>query len=152
VENNHKKGNESMAIDPIAIASAVFGGISALSDVIGLYRSYRARGEDLPVAEVDKAMQEAEAAAKAKPSTVQRLKKVIDDDDLEVIRGNIDKAKKRLRKSLADPANDNEAKDNAIDIANSTICAELKRIKKLNGGKLPGHEYENWWNSHGCAA
>ena len=39
-----------------------------------------------------------------------------------------------------------------MDIANSTICAELKRIKKLNGDKLPGKEYDNWWQSHGCLA
>lgn len=141
-----------MAIDPVATAAAVFAGISALSDAINLYRSYRNKGQTPPTDVIEREMQAAEATAQANPAASQRLKNVIDDDDLEVIRGNIDKAKKRLRKSLADPANDNEAKDNAIDIANSTICAELRRIKKLNGGKLPGHEYEKWWQSHACSA
>jgi hypothetical protein len=139
-------------MDPVSVAAAVFGGISALSDAIGLYRAYRARGETPPVEEIEREMQEAEAAAKAKPSAAQRLKNVIDDEDLEVIRKNIDKAKERLRKALADPANNNQAKDSEIDIANSTICAELKRIKKLNGDDLPGPEYERWWQSHGCVA
>ena len=51
---------------------------------------------------------------------------------------------------MADPANSNQTKDHEVDIANSTICAELKRIKQLNGDRLPGKEYENWWASHSC--
>jgi hypothetical protein len=140
-------------MDPVSVSAAVFGGISALSDAIGLYRSYRDRGEIPPAQDIEREMQEAEAAAKARPSAAQRLDNVIDDEDLKVIRNNLDKAKERLRKSLADPANDNQAKDNAIAIANSIICAELNRIKILNSGELPpSPEYERWWHSHGCNA
>ena len=137
-------------MDGVSLAAAVFGGFSAMSDAINLYRAYRAKGETPAVGEIVREIEESEAAAMARPSAAQRLKKVIDDADLGVIRGNIDKAKDRLRKSMGDPANDNQAKDNAVDIASSTICAELKRLKKLNGDNLPGKEYENWWQSHNC--
>jgi hypothetical protein len=99
--------------------------------------------------QIELRMDEAEAAAKAKPSGAKDIA-IIDEGILETIRGNIDKEKERLKGSLSDEANDNRAKDKAIDIANSTICAELQRIKRLNGGKLPGPDYERWWLSHGC--
>ncbi len=138
-------------MDGVALASTIFGGFSALSDAIGLYRKFRDAGFEPPTAgEIEQSMQAAEAAAKTATEPAKRLKDVIDDEDLEVIRVNVDREKDRLRKSLGDPANDNQAKDKAIDVANSSICAELNRIKRLNGGKLPGKEYDRWWASHGC--
>lgn len=139
-------------MDGVQAASAIFSGFSALSDAIGLYRAYRARGETPPAELIERKMQESENAAATQTEPAQRLGNVIDDEDLEVIRENINKAKKRLRKSMADPGNDQAAKDHAVDIADSTICAELQRIKRLNGGNLPGHEYDRWWQQHGCAA
>jgi hypothetical protein len=134
----------------IESATAVFAGISALSDAVHLYRIMRSAGETPTATQIENTMREAEVAANAKPSAAQELSNVIDEDVLETVKKNIEKEKERLKRSLSDPANDNAAKDKAIDIANSTICAELQRIKRLNGGKLPGPDYDRWWVSHSC--
>jgi hypothetical protein len=134
----------------VEIATAIFAGISALSDTIHLYSRKREQGRTPSSAEIDRSMKKAETAARANPDAAKELSQVIDDEILNVINSNIQKEKDRLKKSLSDPANDNAAKDKAIDIANSTICAELSRIKRLNGGNLPS-EYEKFWTSHACA-
>lgn len=133
----------------IEIASAIFAGISALSDVIGLYKKVRKQGGTLLRSEVIETMKAAEVTARRNTVAVESLN-VIDDDVLEVIRENIDREKERLKESLSDPANDNAAKDKAVDIADSTICSELFRIRRLNRDRLPQGDYERIWQSHKC--
>lgn len=133
------------------LAAAVFGGISALSDAIHLYRTIRGKGKTPLAAEIEDRMQVAEGAARQKSRAVQALGSVIADDILDDIKDEIEKEKERLKDSMRDPANDNRAKDKAIDIANSNICAWLRRIKRLNGGTLPDPELERLWASHGCS-
>lgn len=140
-----------MVTDPVAVASAVFGGFSALSDAISLYRSYRQAGQTPSPQKIEDEMARSDAASIVKYDAAHELKSLIDVEDLEAIRSNIDKAKDRMRKSLVDPANDNQSRDAAVDAASSIICAELKRIRRLNGGDFPSDEYERWWQSHGCS-
>jgi hypothetical protein len=131
-------------------ATAVFAGISALSDLINLAKAVR--GRPISSGEIDKTVSEAKRKAQQKPEASRNIQKIIGDNILSDIKKNIDKELERLEKSLTDPANDNAARDKAIDIANSTICGELLRIKRLNMGDLPDSECERFWLSHSCAS
>jgi hypothetical protein len=131
------------------IATLVFQGMSSLAAVVQAYWAARKLGRGPTAEEIDTAEREAETAAAGAPAAKQL--KVIGDDILEVILENIEKSRERLKKSLKDPNNDDTARDLAIDKANSSICAELQRVKRLNGGNLPGDPYETWWMSHGCS-
>lgn len=74
----------------------------------------------------------------------------IDQQLLEVMIGNIRKAKDRLAEALQDPANTSQAKDAEMAVAKSSICSELSRVRQLNANELPGKDLTAAWTSFGC--
>jgi len=135
----------------VEITSLIFTGMNTLAKLVTAYYSARKDQRQLSSQEVATIQQSAAEVPTAKLKQAKSRLSVIDSDILETINGNIDKEKKRLIDALKDPANSQQAKDEACERANSVICRELKRIAKLNGGKLPPGDYKKWWESHGCA-
>lgn len=76
--------------------------------------------------------------------------KVIDEDILTLMNGNIKKAVERLGRALIDQTKSNKEKDTEVEIASASICVELMRIRKLNKGTLPEEGLEKLWQSFGC--
>lgn len=129
------------------LAAAVAGSISAMSSIVQAWKSARDMGLFLTSHQIDDAVRR----AKLTDEMIAVLDRVIDDSILDALKKEIEKAKQRLIDAIKDPANTEQAKDNEVSIANSTICRNLKRIRDLNGGTLPGREYEKLWTSHQCA-
>ncbi len=75
----------------------------------------------------------------------------IDQDYIEIAAENIERARKRLKEALRDPSLPQGAKDQEVEVASYTICSELRRLKKLNGGNLPGDDrFHELWATHAC--
>ncbi len=83
-------------------------------------------------------------------SAAAKITQVIDSDILEVIIENIRKAKDRLVEVLGSDK-PQQVKDEALEYAKYTICAELRRIRDLNEEQLPTPELEKAWVSNRCA-
>ena len=81
--------------------------------------------------------------------SAEEINEIIDADILDEMLNSIERSKGRLQMVLSDPNSSDEYEDEAIDIASANICAELMRIKRLNGGELPEH-LVRWWESYEC--
>lgn len=79
------------------------------------------------------------------------LAQVIPQEIIEVVLENVAKARDRFVKALGDPANSQQAKDQEKEIAKSTICTELGRVKELNENKLP-EVFDPDWRAFGCSS
>lgn len=76
----------------------------------------------------------------------------INEEFIEIATENIEKALDRLKRDWRDPSVSQAGKDDALETASFIICAELRRIKKLNGDLLPGSDrFHELWASHGCS-
>lgn len=123
----------------------VLQGISAVAALIKLRREAQKADREPTPAQID-------GATGVRVSTVgfDTLAAAIQQSTLDAISDVIDRARKRLDEALRDPANTKQARDSEEQIAQSTICGELKRIKRLNGSTLPG-EYVAVWDEFACA-
>lgn len=123
----------------------VLQGISAVAALIKLRRETQKAEREPTPAQID-------GATRVRVSTVgfDTLAAAIQQSTLDAISDVIDRARKRLDEALRDPANTKQSRDSEEQIAQSTICGELKRIKRLNGGALPG-EYGAVWDEFACA-
>ena len=131
----------------VELAGLVISGISALASVIQVWRATRDAGIELTTEQLAK-------AAEPKPTTLEHdeiaaLSQVISDDILDAILGNIEKAKKRFTDAIDDPACNKQCEDAEEEIAASTTCAALQRIKRLNNRQLPP-DLESLWIQFQC--
>ena len=75
----------------------------------------------------------------------------IDPDLIEIASESIQNALDRLKREWRDPTATQAGKDDALRNANFVICSELRRVKQLNNGVLPGTDkFHALWASHGC--
>lgn len=128
-------------IDPI---SAALAGISAIASLIELWSKIRDRKEPPTAEEIEEAARQATPIERPEPAFLS-----VTADIHQVIRDNIDRALRRLKKALSDAANTQQDKDKEVDVAQATVCAELERLRRLNGGQLPG-DLQNLWSQFGC--
>ena len=126
----------------------VVSGISALGSLIKLWRDFRAQKPGVTPQQLETAG--TLVRYEIPQGELQALARVIPQEILDVIDGNVQKARERLKKALGDPSNTQQAKDQEVEVAASTVCAELGRLKRLNGGELPDG-LQNDWLSFGCA-
>ena len=131
----------------IETTGLVISAISALASVVQAWRAARKEERELTAEQVELA---------AIPRTpiltneeIISLNKVISDDIMEAILENINRAKKRFSDAIKDPACNKQCEDQEHEIAASTICSELERIKRLNNHQLP-QDLENLWASFQC--
>jgi len=132
------------------IAELVFGGISAITSLVQLYKDARNRGQSIGPAEVDHAVEEARDT-KAVQENATAIQQCIPEPILRVMLDNIEAAQTRLVQALKDPANTNADKNMEVEVACSNVCGELARIKRLNRERLPTPALESLWLSHGCS-
>lgn len=128
-------------------ASTFVSSITALSSVVKAAKAAKQLTDD--------AVKISDAIAKKlepENDSVKSLKSTtIDSELIEIATENIDRARKRLIKSLRDPALPQAGKDEEVEVAGFTICSELRRLKALNGGLLPGSDrFHELWISHSC--
>ncbi len=142
-------------MSPFETASIVLSGIQALSAVISTARG----GPELLVESappetpdlIDKRVFRTDSADEEITDFAGALTEVADPEILDIINENIERATKRLKKSLADPSLPQSGKDQELEVADSVICNELERMKKLNGGSLPqNQEIIKIWKQHRC--
>lgn len=86
----------------------------------------------------------------ATPQGFDVMQASIKQSTLDAIGDVIERARERFEGALRDPANNKQARDAEEQIAKSTICGELKRIRRLNRDMLPP-EYEDIWQEFTCA-
>ena len=132
----------------VETASAFVATISALSSIIKTVKAAREITED--AATVADAI-----SKKLEPknhSVIALAATNIDDDYVTIATENIERARKRFMDSWRDPSLPQAGKDQELEAASFTICSELNRIKKLNGGELPGDDrFHELWANHGCS-
>ena len=123
----------------------ILQGISTLAALIKLRRESRKEDREPSPAQINR-------ATTAPVSTVgfSTLAAAIQQSTFDAISDVVDRARKRFEEAIRDPANTKQARDAEEQIAQSTICGELKRIKRLNGNTLPD-DYESVWDEFSCA-
>ena len=125
----------------------VFQGITALAALIKLRRETQKSGQEPSPEQISVATS---VKASVNPFDVSKLVATMQQSTLDAIGDVIDRARKRFEEALRDPANNKQSRDAEEQIAQSTICGELRRIKRLNGGALPP-DYDSEWNEFACA-
>ena len=133
-----------MSPDP---ATIVISAISALASVIRAWSMAKKNQRKITPKQVDR------AATPRKPiltnKQIESLSKVISDDIFEAILEIISEAKKRFVAAIKDPSCNEQCQEREHKIAASTICKQLKRMKRLNNKQLP-KKFENLWISFQC--
>ena len=124
----------------------VLQGLSTLASLIKLRRETLKEDREPSPSEMEQALELHEVTTKG----FETLAAAISEGTLNAINDVIDRARKRYEDAIRDPANNKQARDAEEQIAKSTICGELKRIKRHNGGDLP-EEYEDDWIEFECA-
>jgi hypothetical protein len=135
------------------VVTLIIAAISAMANVVQAYKSAKEMKRGLSAKEIDSIAKESEEIIEAKyyhKGEMDEIYNCVDAETLLVIWNVIEEAEERLKKALKDPANSNQEKDKEVRIAGATICAELRRIKTLNQGKLPHTELERLWKSFDC--
>jgi len=141
------------------LSALVVGGISAIAAVVQAWKAARDIHSELSETDIDEMYREADKdlqmvgrtqSGSTVSAAADALQQVIDEGILDVMRGNIEKARERLKRALASPANSSEAKDAEVDVAAATICDELSRIRRLNGGRFPHEKFKRDWHQFGC--
>ena len=123
----------------------VLQGISTLAALIKLRRESQKKAQEPTPAQIDTVL---------KPRMVsvvgfQSFAATLQQSTLDAINDVIERARKRFEDALRDPANTKQARDAEEQIAQSTICGELRRIKRMNGQTLPS-EYDSIWTEFAC--
>lgn len=131
----------------VEIATGFVSTITALSSVVKAIGAAK-KFSDTALATSEQLLQKREPTN----SSVRALAATtIDGELIEVATENIMRALDRLKREWRDPSVSQAGKDDALETANFVICSELRRIKKLNGNKLPGDDrFHELWASHGC--
>lgn len=146
--NNAKKKRqtgEGAMIDMEQLRT-VLQGIGTLAALIKLRRESVAKGEELSNEQV-RAM--ASQVRTVETTGFEALAATISPSTLDAIKHVIDRARKRYVEALMDPANTTQARDSEQQTAQSTICAELKRIKSHNNQSLPV-DLDSVWREFAC--
>ena len=133
--------------DPIALSSAIAGGVSAIASAVSAWKASRHIG--LSVNESKKIATNAAKNAPPMPGMAKALQ-TIDPLILDALLTKIEAATRRLIDAIENPANSEQAVDKEQEIAKSVICAALKRIKEMNHGTLPDPDSQKTWTSFGC--
>jgi hypothetical protein len=130
------------------IAASFVASISALSSIVKAIKDVRT----VSGAIFEAADEIARKTNKSNGSVLALAATVIDGDLIVIATENIERALDRLKKDLRDPTVTQAGKDAAVRDAGFLICNELSRVKRLNGGVLPGDDrFHELWSSHGCA-
>ena len=124
----------------------VLQGISTLAALITLRNDSQKEGKEPSDLQIDNAVMPLTIDS----SGFEALATTISQDTLSAINEVIVRAKNRYLDALRDPVNNKQARDAEEQIAKSSICGELKRIKRHNGGSLPT-DYSSVWDEFGCA-
>jgi hypothetical protein len=136
-----------MGLDVTAI---IFGGFGAISNMVKGYKRAETENRTLSPDEVnmlDNISGDLELEYYGKLDAVGNC---IDWTTLEALWTNIDSAQSTLRGALANPKATKDQKDQAIEAASATVCAELSRIRRLNRGILPHSDLQKISDSFGC--
>ena len=122
----------------------VLQGIATLAALIKLRRETQKGDREPTPSEIEGA-----SGVLASPQGFETLQAIIKQSTLDAISGVVDRARQRFESALVDPANTKQARDAEEQVARSTICGELARIKRLNGNTLP-NDYEEMWQEFAC--
>lgn len=133
----------------IETAAAFVSTATALSTVVDAIRNVRTLTNEVLIRS-----EKIQETPEHENDSVQALAATnIDDELVEIASEAIQKALDRLKREWRDPTATQAGKDDALENASFVICAELRRIKQLNGGVLPGTDrFHQLWASHGCDA
>jgi len=135
----------------IEIAGMVISGITALTNLLEIWKVARMRKEGISVTQVEFYREIKSLPSIESSEAAITLSKMIPDDILNAILKNIKEAIKRFSDAIMDPACNKQCEDREHEIAASTICSELERIKRLNNQQLP-RELEKLWISFQCGS
>lgn len=127
----------------------VLQGISTIAALIKLRGETQKKEREPTQAEIQ-AQTDLVLKRAATPRGFEVMQASIKQSTLDAIGDVIERARERFDGALRDPANNKQARDAEEQIAKSTICGELKRIRRLNQDSLPA-EYEDIWQEFACA-
>jgi len=132
----------------LEIAQLFVSAISALSSAVEAVKTVKEITED----DITRVEQKAIQSIGPSNNSVQSLAAAnIDPEYIEIATENIQKASKRLKDALRDPSITQAHKTTEEEAAQFTICSELKRLKRLNQGQLPGSDrFYSLWDQHAC--
>lgn len=137
------------------IVASILCHLSTSEKVIDAYNSAKAGHINLNGDEVDVIADE---------TTIQVLERYFLNDEtapvyeciafetLESIFRNLRKADEQLMSALKDPGRSDREKEDEVQNASRTMCAELSRIRTLNQGELPHKELQRLWELFRCDA
>lgn len=131
------------------VAALFVATISALSSVVQAVKT----AKELSDADVSTAENIASHPEPQNNSVQALVATGIDEDYIKIATSNIERALKRFKGVWLDPSVPQAVKDQELDAADFTVCSELRRITRLNGGVLPGDDrFHMLWSNHGCEA
>ncbi|MDR3407890.1 MAG: hypothetical protein P4L68_05265 [Methylovirgula sp.] len=128
-------------------ANLFFAGISAVMASIQVWQA--SRNQQIAVTAFDDRLK----AAPDEPETIaaaEELLSIAPADVIEDLEGRAEKCWTKYREVLGGPFLPGEI-DEATESVKACVCRELRRIKSINGGKIP----DRWlpqWEAYDCSA